>query len=51
LTAAIPKAANRQTRLHLEDAKDDIAKILDPKFVRPAPAGQRGGQRGGGVKK
>jgi hypothetical protein len=47
INAALPKAANRQTRLHLEDAKDDIARILDPKFVRPAPTGQRG-QRGGG---
>jgi hypothetical protein len=48
ITAAIPKSANRQTRLHLEDSRDDIAKILDPKFVRPAaPAGARGGRGGG----
>jgi hypothetical protein len=46
INTALPKATNRQTRLHLEDAKDDIARILDPKFVRPAPTGQRG-QRGG----
>jgi hypothetical protein len=50
LTAAIPKAANRQTRLHLEDSRDQIEKILDPKFAPAAPpAGARGG-RGGGVR-
>jgi len=30
--------ADRTTRAHLEDVKDQIAKILDPKFVPPAPA-------------
>jgi hypothetical protein len=44
IVAAIAKAANRQTRLHLEDSRDLIAKILDPKFVTPAPAAQ--GARG-----
>jgi hypothetical protein len=39
---AIPKAANRPTRLHLEDSRDLIAKILDPKFVTPAPAAPQG---------
>jgi hypothetical protein len=24
--------------MHLEDVKDQIAKILDPKFAQPAPA-------------
>jgi Met-zincin len=43
ITVAIPKASNRPTRLHLEDSRDQIAKILDPKFVPPA-AGQ--GARG-----
>ena len=47
IQAAIPKAANRQTRLHLEDSRDQIGKILDPKFAPAAPAGARG-QRGGG---
>jgi hypothetical protein len=49
IQAAIPKAANRQTRLHLEDSRDQVGKILDPKFApaTPAGAGQRG-QRGGG---
>ena len=44
ITAAIPKAANRQTRFHLEDSRDHIGKILDPKFAPPAPAAQ--GARG-----
>jgi len=48
ITAALPRAADRTTRLHLEDIKDQIAKVLDPKFAPPspaasAPAGGRGG--------
>jgi len=35
---AIGKAADRETRFHLEDVRDQIAKILDPKFA-PPPAG------------
>jgi hypothetical protein len=31
IRAAIPKAANRMTRLHLEDMRNEISKILDPK--------------------
>jgi hypothetical protein len=30
IRTAIPKAANRMTRLHLEDMRNEIAKILDP---------------------
>jgi hypothetical protein len=37
LAAALPKARDRATRLHLEDARDQIAKALDPRFARPAP--------------
>jgi hypothetical protein len=33
---ALGKTADRATRLHLEDAQDQIAKALDPKFVRAA---------------
>lgn len=42
------KASDRTTRLHLEDVRDQIAKILDPKFVAPAApaAGGPGGQAG-----
>jgi len=37
---AIAKAPDRETRFHLEDVRDQIAKILDPKFAPPAtPAG------------
>ena len=33
---AIAKAADRTTRLHLQDVRDQIARILDPKFAPPA---------------
>jgi hypothetical protein len=36
LRDAAAKATDRATRLHLEDAQDQIAKALDPKFVRAA---------------
>jgi hypothetical protein len=35
--AAIAKTADRTTRLHLQDVRDQIAKILDPKFAPAAP--------------
>ncbi len=42
LSAAIgtvsARATDRQTRAHLADARDQIAKALDPKFAAPAPA-------------
>jgi len=38
LTTAIAKATDHDTKAHLEGAKDQIAKILDPKFLPPAPA-------------
>ena len=31
LAAALPRAADRMTRLHLEDARAEIARMLDPK--------------------
>lgn len=34
--AASARAADRQTRAHLADARDQIAKALDPKFAAPA---------------
>lgn len=49
VTAALPKAADRVTRAHLEDVKDQVAKILDPKFAPPVPAtpaGQATGRPG-----
>jgi hypothetical protein len=38
VTRAMAVAADRTTRAHLEDVRDQIAKILDPKFAPPAPA-------------
>jgi uncharacterized protein DUF4953/uncharacterized protein DUF5117/uncharacterized protein DUF5118 len=37
IAAAMPRATDRQTRAHLADARDQIAKALDPKFAPPAP--------------
>ncbi|HEX5082300.1 MAG TPA: zinc-dependent metalloprotease, partial [Blastocatellia bacterium] len=34
---AIVRSTDRATRMHLEDVKDQIARILDPKFAAPAP--------------
>jgi hypothetical protein len=38
VTRLAPGVADRTTRAHLEDVRDQIAKILDPKFAAPAPA-------------
>ncbi len=38
VTRAMSNATDRATRAHLDDVKDQIARILDPKFVPPAPA-------------
>jgi hypothetical protein len=46
---ALVKAADRATRAHLEDVRDQIAKILDPKFVAPAAAAGAGGPGRPGV--
>ena len=37
---ALARTTDRDSRLHLEDVRDQIAKILDPKFqlVNPTPA-------------
>jgi hypothetical protein len=34
--AALPRASDRETRAHLSDARDQIAKALDPRFAPPA---------------
>ncbi len=47
VTAAIAKAADHETKAHLEGVRDEIAKILDPKFLPPAPTAAAGGGRGG----
>jgi hypothetical protein len=38
VSAATPRAVDRQTRAHLADARDRIAKALDPKFAAPVTA-------------
>ena len=47
IAAALPKAADHDTRAHLEGARDQIATILDPKFLPPAPTAAAGRGRGG----
>lgn len=47
ITAALPKATDHDTKAHLEGAKDQIAKILDPKFLPAAPAAAAAAGRGG----
>jgi hypothetical protein len=41
---ALLKTTDRATKAHLEDVRDQIAKILDPKFAAPAAAAAVGGQ-------
>jgi hypothetical protein len=38
IATASARAGDRQTRAHLADARDQIAKALDPKFAAPAAA-------------
>jgi hypothetical protein len=46
--AALAKATDHETKAHLEASRDEIAKILDPKFQPSAqPAGGAFGGRGG----
>ena len=48
ITAALPKATDHETKAHLEESRDEISRILDPKFLPPAPATPAtGGGRGG----
>jgi hypothetical protein len=46
LVAAIPTATDRATRLHLDDSRDTIDEILDPRAMRTrtAPAAAGGGR-------
>jgi hypothetical protein len=46
LVRAIPAATDRASRVHLEDARDQIDEILDPRAMR-APAGRGAGAGGG----
>ena len=48
ITAALAKATDPETKAHLEASRDEIDKILDPKFLPPAPAAATpAGGRGG----
>lgn len=47
LAAALVRATDYATRLHLQDARDQIAKALDPKFAPPAPTAPTGFPFGG----
>ncbi len=47
LAAASSRATDRETRAHLADARDEIAKALDPKFAAPAPTTAAAGNRFG----
>lgn len=42
VTKALTRTTDRTTRMHLEDVRDQIAKILDPKFAPPAPSATAG---------
>jgi Met-zincin/Domain of unknown function (DUF5117)/Domain of unknown function (DUF5118) len=48
INAAIAKASDHDTKAHLEGAKDQIAKILDPKFLQPENENAGGGRGGRG---
>jgi len=43
LARAVVRTTDRAVRLHLEDARDMISKILDPKFTVPAASPAGGG--------
>ncbi len=47
IAAALAKASDRETRAHLEGTRDQIAKILDPKFAQPSGAGPNAQNRAG----
>jgi hypothetical protein len=46
LVATIPQVVDRASRLHLEDSRDQIDEILDPRAMRLRPAPGRGGAPG-----
>jgi len=49
ISAALAKATDHDTKAHLEGARDQIAKALDPKFLPPSPTPAAvGAGRGGG---
>jgi hypothetical protein len=52
IAAALSKTSDHETKAHLEASRDEIARILDPKFAPPAPVTQGiGGGRGGAARR
>jgi hypothetical protein len=49
VTRAAATVTDRATKAHLDDAKDQIARMLDPKFVAPAAAATGAGAAGRGL--
>jgi hypothetical protein len=39
ILAALPRTSDKETKAHLEWARDEISKILDPKFAAPSGTG------------
>jgi hypothetical protein len=54
LATALPMATDEVTKRHLQDSRDEIAKILDPRAMRTRPGGDaaagRGGRGGGAIR-
>jgi hypothetical protein len=54
LATTLPSVTDEVTRRHLQDSRDEIAKILDPRAMRTRPGGDaaagRGGRGGGAVR-
>ncbi len=48
ITAAMAKTTDHETKAHLETSRDEISKMLDPKFAPAAPAGATAGLGGRG---
>jgi hypothetical protein len=42
INSALARATDHDTRAHLEGARDQIARILDPKFLPPMSAAPNG---------
>jgi hypothetical protein len=50
IAGAMAKTTDHETKAHLEASRDEIARILDPKFAPPAAAANPFGGRGGIVR-
>jgi len=50
ISAALAKTTDHETKAHLEASRDEIGRILDPKFLPAAPGAAAGGGRGGAAR-